>query len=45
MIDGDLAGGDWRPVSTNLPPTETIGSCIIQLEGRPRVFFRIKAER
>jgi hypothetical protein len=45
MIDGDLARGDWRPVSTNIPPTETIGSCIIQLAGRPRVFFRIKAER
>ncbi len=45
MLEGDLTGGGWRPIATNLPPTETIGSCVIQLEGRPKVFFRIKAER
>ena len=45
MLEGDLATGTWRPVSTNLPPTETIGTCAIQIEGKPTLFFRIKAER
>lgn len=45
MLDGDLAGGGWRPVSTNLPPTDTVGSCAFHLEGQPSLFFRIKAER
>ena len=24
MLDGDLSGGGWRPVATNLPPTDTV---------------------
>jgi hypothetical protein len=45
MIEGDLAGKDWRPVSTNLPPTDIVGACSVQIAGKPRVFFRIRAER
>ena len=45
MLEGDLAVGAWRPVTTNLPPTETVGTCAIQVEGKPTLFFRIKAER
>ena len=45
MVEGDLVGGVWRPIATNLPPTETIGNCAIQVEGQPTLFFRIKAER
>ena len=45
MIEGNLAGGVWRPIATNLPPTATIGSCAIQVEGKPMLFFRIKAQR
>lgn len=45
MIEGNLANGEWHPIATNLPPTETIGNCAIQLEGKPTLFFRIRAER
>lgn len=45
VLEGSLSTGVWQPVATNLPPTETIGTCAIQLEGRPALFFRIKAER
>jgi hypothetical protein len=45
MLDGNLVGGEWRPVATNLPPTETVGTCAIQIQGKPALFFRIKAER
>jgi hypothetical protein len=45
MLEGDLSNGIWRPVATNLPPTDTVGTCAIQIEGRPKLFFRIKAER
>jgi hypothetical protein len=45
MLEGNLATGTWRPIATNLPPTETIGTCAIQIEGKPTLFFRIKAER
>lgn len=44
-LDGDLVGGEWLPVATNLPPTDTIGTCAIQVEGHPTRFFRIRAER
>ena len=43
--EGDLSKGDWHPIATNLPPTETIGSYAIQFEGKPTLFFRIRAER
>ncbi|MDA3926315.1 MAG: hypothetical protein PF904_16605 [Kiritimatiellae bacterium] len=45
MLEGDLKTGNWHPISTNLPPTATVGSCTVELEGKPAVFFRIKAER
>lgn len=45
MIEGDLVGGEWQPIATNLPPTETVGTCAIQINGSPTRFFRIKAER
>lgn len=45
ILQGDLKDGVWRPVATNLPPTDTIGNCSIQIEGQPKLFFRIKAER
>jgi hypothetical protein len=45
MLDGNLVSGEWRPIATNLPPTETVGTCAIQIAGKPALFFRIKAER
>jgi hypothetical protein len=45
VLDGSLVGGEWHPIATNLPPTETVGTCAVQIENRPTLFFRIKAER
>jgi len=45
VLAGDLNSGDWQPLATNLPPTETIGACAIQVGTNTTVFFRIKAER
>ncbi len=45
MLEDNLAAGAWKPFTTNLPPTDLVGTCNVQLEGKPRVFFRIRAER
>jgi hypothetical protein len=45
VLEGNLATGQWRPLTTNLPPTDIVGACAIQMAGHPTLFFRIRAER
>ncbi len=44
-LSGNLSTTNWVAVHTNLPPTETVGECTLQVNGQKAMFFRIRAKR